>query len=442
MRTDHIVPSWEFSLRFRHLSSLTSRFCPQVTGPVGLFFNFTLAAIIYLPHMAGIWILEVCPAINYPDTWAVVTYFALVALGITFSVCQRDDLRSRSRWIVWFPIPFFVAICFGIVFYFDAWYYVWKVASRALFLSVHSTLSSSYPNILRDISFPAILAYLEWRRRRSKYPSITKWAQEMTNSWDPIRKDALVLFALFFLGVFFSNVYVAINEKAEFSSSELLAYAYGVVVGIGGGGPPSPASFPPHVPSQSGFWIDADGDLVTWVGIPPKPPIADRGTLVSRRPAPKTVVYNRGGKEVGRVETTGGIEQSVGHLTSYEDTGLLLISDKGTIAPHPPVLPFGDATLSVPRLTMDWPAIGSTVFVLGVETDVGTFVAVAEGHIQRYGVGTFSTSIPFKSTYLGAPVFNSFGEIIGIVEGSQITVNVIPSSSIRSFLSKQGKVLP
>jgi len=371
-----------------------------------------------------------------PDTAAVIGYLVLVATGIVFSLSQRDDLRSKSRWIVWFPVIFFVAICFGIVFYFDAWHYVWKIGWRALFLSVHSTLSSSYPNILRDISFPAILAYLEWRRQRSKYPSITKWAQEMTNSWDPIRKDALVLFAVFFFGVFFSNVYVAINEKPEFSSTELLAYSYGVVVGLGGG--TSPVSLPPSLPSQSGFWIDADGDIITCVPIPPKQPLGS--TLVSRLPAPKTVVYSKNGKEIVRVQTTGGMEQNVGQLTDYEDTGLLLVSDKATIVPHPASLDFGDATLSVPVLTMDSPTIGSTVFVLGVEVDVAAFVAVAEGRVQRYGIGTFSTSIPFKSTYLGAPVFNSSGEIVGIVQQSQSTVSVIPSISIRNFLSKRGKV--
>lgn len=75
-------------------------------------------------------------------------------------------------------------------------------------------------------------------------------------------------------------------------------------------------------------------------------------------------------------------------------------------------------------------------------------LAVVEGQVQRLGysgeagrIGTrIFTSIPFKPTLVGSPVFDKYEQIVGIVgeEDSTSEIVVIPTVYIRRILKFGG----
>ena len=215
--------------------------------------------------------------------------------------------------------------------------------------------------------------------------------------------------------------YLIFLPLETFTSQQIADFGQGLVVKIApAGGAPMPCS---------GFWANKNGDVVTWSKESGKSPVKVFGLI------PPLLGGNM-------ITVASGLIAMNGVPVSYDAaTGISILR----VQENPfsrKLHAFAQARNSrtqevetttekyfIAPISKEKAEAGNKIFLIATELDSDGFDAIAtiEGSITRVSVDTskndkylrIHTSIPFKTSYLGAPLLSDTKLIVGMVAGEQ-----------------------
>ena len=307
----------------------------------------------------------------------------------------------------------------------------WAVLCRAWERMVHITLGTTTVGLLVPV-LVFVVVRAGWRMRQ---PTHRQWWLAIIDDWKEITRDGVCAFAAILIILFIWNIYRVEHEKPVLTSRQMAEYVNGTILAISndqsfvGSG-----KYPPAV--GVGFWVSTNGYALTCMRQFHVPTQTNVNVLVPLFPIPNGTL----------VHVATAFYNTPSFKWGYDpETGMLLLwvpNNPFQIHPAAGIMNSKIGTIDgvvekhkVPAICKTLTPVGETIYLVCIDTEeeLERNIRVIEGRVEGLGTDAscyyrfirIHTSIPFKPIYLGAPLVNVSGEVVGIVADSKSSQTVV-----------------